>query len=396
MDRCERGYIYLILIFVFFLNMRKTFIFFASVAIVALSGCSSEEIANMETSVSNAIGFNLVGSNPVTRATPITSSNITDTDFDVFAFTSSTEHDEPFMGTSESDGVKIVYKGNKWDYENPAELAYWPTAELDFYAVNPVSSESPYYGYTINKDKQQIICATFDEFGNDSGEQNLDVMYATAFNQTKNTNSGKVKLEFKHALSQVLFKAKTALDLMEVEVKEIKIHNIKFSGTFTFPKKGELATCDNWNLPPIEKANNFKVRNENWEVKSVKSTTDAVWLSEEKNPMIVHPQKSEKWTPVTPGVDTKFQADTELYTYLSIQCKIKQKGIYIHGSESNYAYIYVPFEADWQPGYRYIYTMIFGGGYDKMGYPILTPIEFEAEASEWKDKELESSFVTSK
>ena len=103
--------------------MRKTFVFFASVAIVALSGCSSEEIANMETSVSNAIGFNLVGSNPVTRATPITSSNITTTDFDVLAFTSGQAGDiNPFMG-EKMDGVKVVCKGSKWDYDNPAELA---------------------------------------------------------------------------------------------------------------------------------------------------------------------------------------------------------------------------------------------------------------------------------
>lgn len=60
-------------------------------------------------------------------------------------------------------------------------------------------------------------------------------MYAIAKGQTKDTNSGKVKFTFKHILSQVVFKAKTQYDNMQVDINMIKIHNIKFSDTFTLP-----------------------------------------------------------------------------------------------------------------------------------------------------------------
>ena len=53
--------------------------------------------------------------------------------------------------------------------------------------------------------------------------------------------------------------------------------------------------------------------------------------------------------------------------------------------KSSYSTLYVPFSADWQPGKRYVYTLIFGGGYDAQGQAILQPINFEAEVDTWKD-----------
>ena len=51
-----------------------------------LMGCSDEEIANVETSSRNAIGFNVLSNAAETRAIPTTPDNLTSTDFDVFAF----------------------------------------------------------------------------------------------------------------------------------------------------------------------------------------------------------------------------------------------------------------------------------------------------------------------
>ena len=72
--------------------------------------------------------------------------------------------------------------------------------------------------------------------------------------------------------------------------------------------------------------------------------------------------------------------------------KFTQKGQYVIGTESSYQTIYVPFTnvdatatTGWEPGKRYIYTLIFGGGYDKNGNPILTPITFEPTVEDWKD-----------
>lgn len=72
-------------------------------------------------------------------------------------------------------------------------------------------------------------------------------------------------------------------------------------------------------------------------------------------------------------------------SYLSIECKIKIGGFYKLGSESGYETLYVPFGADWQPGKRYVYTLVFGGGYDQNGNTILQPINFKPDVENWDE-----------
>ena len=130
-----------------------------------LTGCSTdEEIANIETSAKNAIGFNIVSNGAETKATPIKPGNLTTTDFDVFAFNSTTG--DLFMGTHQGtfghDGVDIVYnnENKKWVYKNPADLAYWPTNQLDFYAVSPATVDVNLFGFLtwlIHSDEQKIL-----------------------------------------------------------------------------------------------------------------------------------------------------------------------------------------------------------------------------------------------
>ena len=79
----------------------------------------------------------------------------------------------------------------------------------------------------------------------------------------------------------------------------------------------------------------------------------------------------------------KKDADANNESYLEISCKIKQAGVYVLGSDSKYGTLYVPFGTTWGMGKRHIYTLIFGGGYDDNGKPILKPINFEAETSDW-------------
>ena len=203
----------------------------AAITGALLTGCSNEEIANVDNLPQNAISFHLVGNAAETRAKPITPSNLTTTDFDVFAFNAS--NGNIFMGNNDADfthdGVHIIYNEGKWDYKKESELAYWPTDKLNFYAVNPATFDDNLIGYLtwlIHSDKQQIKYSTIDEFAsNGHGVKNIDIMYAIAKDQTKNTNNGKVKLNFKHILSQVLFKAKVERASMNVTINSMKINN---------------------------------------------------------------------------------------------------------------------------------------------------------------------------
>ncbi|KMW75207.1 hypothetical protein HMPREF9009_04934 [Bacteroides sp. 3_1_13] len=365
-----------------FLFMKKSTVMLGAIFGTLLMGCSDEEIANVETSSRNAIGFNVLSNAAETRATPTTPDNLKNTDFDVFAFTGD---GTAFMGKVDTefghDGVNIVYNNGKWDYKNASDLRYWPTGALDFYAFNPgtVSEDMMMnYMWEASGTVQKISYTCIDEYGANTGHANYDVMYAIAKGQEKDMNNGIVKFNFKHILSQVVFKAKTEYDNMQVNIKEIKIHNIKFSGVFTLPATAE--EMGSWSVNDVNAPKFGVVQNANIEVNGNATATD---ISTD-TPMLNIPQTLTAWTVSAPN-KSKLEADNAKQCYLEIACKIQQSGAYLLGSADNYGTIYVPFGATWEPGKRYIYTLIFGGGYNDQGEAVLNPIRFDAETTGWVD-----------
>ena len=368
--------------------MKKVIFGTALTSMALLSACSSDnELANVETTANNAIGFHVVGNKAETRATPITPDNLTTTDFNVFAYKNNNGTDgDIFMGDKENDnhlyGVRIKYETetNKWVYNDPNELRYWPTTALNFYAVNPGSTN--FFSWNFTNEKKQITYTCSDEYvKNSKGEyynpKNIDAMYAVTKNQTQTNNDGFVKFNFKHILSQVVFQAKTQYANMEVEIKALSIHNFYFGGTFTIPE-GEPSQTD-WDPTAIfyQQKGFTAVMDESIKV----AKTDEVTNISTQGPMLFIPQKLTEW-------DLKGNIDataTAKQSYLKITCKIKQSGAYLFGGDTTFGEIYVPFGADWQPGKRYIYTLIFGGGYNAQGQAILQPINFKAEVGKWED-----------
>ena len=367
--------------------MKKSTVMLGAIFGALLMGCSDEEIANVETSSRNAIGFNVLSNAAETRATPTTPDNLKNTDFDVFAFTAD---GTAFMGKNdtefEHDGVKIVYKNGKWDYDDANDLRYWPTEALDFYAFNPgtVSEDMMMnYMWEASGTVQKISYTCIDEYGANTGHANYDVMYAMAKGQTKDMNNGIVKFNFKHILSQVVFKAKTQYDNMQVDINMIKIHNVKMGGFFTLP-----ATADgtgSWSDPadlPSEVSGLGKftvVKDVNITVKSNTIATDISTTT----PMLNRPQELTAWKVSETATKSKLEADNAKQCYLEIACKIRQSGAYLLGSASEYKTIYVPFGDTWVAGKRHIYTLIFGGGYNDQGEAVLNPIQFDAETTDW-------------
>lgn len=366
-----------------------------------LSGCSDNELASVGdgigTSTQSAIGFHVVGNQAETRATPITPTNITTTDFNVYAYIKNAEGNDgsPFMGGNDiefnqKNGINISYKSGNWSYTNPSDIRYWPTTdtELNFYAVNPGSAQS--FSWKFTNSEKEISYNCFNEYQtsnftiengvNKPIHTNTDVMYAVAKDQTHKKNNGKVIFKFKHILSQVVFKAKTQYDNdMEVDINAVSIHNFKTGGIFKIPV-GEPEQGD-WTLNSINQASGFTVKKvETGKNIKVSQSNNAADISD--GPMLFVPQKLTKWT--VPSTTT--EANNAKQSYLKINCKIKQGGAFLFGSNTEYKDLYVPFEADWQPGKRYIYTLIFGGGYDENGNPILQPINFEAVVDDWKEE----------
>jgi hypothetical protein len=370
--------------FKLFLFMKKSTVMLWAIFGALLMGCSDEEIANVETSSRNAIGFNVLSNAAETRAIPTTPDNLTSTDFDVFAFTTD---GTAFMGKVDTDfghdGVKIVYKNGKWDYDDANDLRYWPTEALDFYAFNPgtVSEDMiVFYSWEATKDVQKISYTCMDEYGSGTTHANYDVMYAMAKGQTKDMNNGIVKFNFKHILSQVVFKAKTQYDNMQVDIDVIKIHNFKFAGAFTLPAAAD--GTGSWSLSDLAFPHAFTVvKNANITVNSNTEATDITT----NTPMLNIPQELTAWKVSETATKSKLEADNAKQCYLEIACKIRQSGAYLLGSASEYKTIYVPFGDTWEQGKRHIYTLIFGGGYDDQGEAVLNPIQFDAETTGWVD-----------
>lgn len=365
--------------------MKLIYLLTTAILGLTLAGCTTDELESLTNTPQNAIGFHALNTH-VGRAILIDNNNITNYDFNVCAFT---KDGKTFMGSDDYfGGANIAFSNDKWNYTSPSDMRYWPTEEnpLDFYAVSPASKRNnTYFGWQFTPESRTIIYVASNEYFNSIDQQkeekyeNIDVLYAIAEDMTKSktTNGiGIVQLKFKHALAQVVFNAKTAHQNIEVDINSIKICNAKRSGTFTLsdskwtmvnqvdPNTGKPAGY--YDPVAIQDATNIIVN----------STSYAKDITSSK-PLLVIPQKLTAWDFAIAAGDDKTQS------CLEIMCKIKQNEKYIHGNESNYAKLYMPFSADWQPGKRYIYTLIFGGGYDQNGNPILSPINFEASIERW-------------
>lgn len=368
----------------------------AAVATVFASCSNEEELANVGKSESNAIRFAGISGLSDTRATPINTANLTTTNFEVMAFMSA--DNALFMGgkheLGHSDqGVKIVYNTSAWDYADKDQQAYWPTSgDVDFYAVSPAMMNDliPYFGYDMTSAAKTIIYTTFDEYGSSrSTIANQDVMYAVAKGRNKaNNGTSPVHMKFKHILSQVVFKAKTTSSILEVDVQSVKIHNFAVGGKFTLPE--EDPKMSDWTLSPLMGAYTVKLNAAN-----VKTNDAVVDLSDMNSPMMMIPQQLTKWSTYSAGTAVpKHEADTKKECYLEISMKLKQNDSYLIGSATEYKTVYVPFDngTGWEPGKRYIYTLIFGGGYDDQGEPILSPITFDAATVDWTDASADVNF----
>lgn len=359
----------------------------AVVATVFASCSNEEELANVGKSESNAIRFAGISGLSDTRTTPIGTHNLTSTNFDVMAFMSS--DNALFMGgkhvSGVSDhGVKIVYKTSAWDYDDPDKVAYWPTSgDVDFYAVSPAITDNLVlqgFAYDMTSAAKTISYSTVDEYN--SKGTNHDVMYAvTKGRNKKNNGTMPVQMNFKHILSQVVFKAKTTSSILEVDVENVKIHNFVLGGTFTLPEV-EPAMSD-WTLSPVA-AGAYTVK---LNAANVKTKNAVVELSDMNSPLIMIPQTLTKWRTSTGAAVSIQEAENAKECYLEISMKLKQNDSYLIGSATEYKTVYVPFDnaTGWDPGKRYIYTLIFGGGYDDQGEPILSPITFDAATADWAD-----------
>lgn len=355
--------------------MKKKSFYILALAALAVS-CTNDELTTNETNA--VVGFHALTSGVTTRAVNETNSvNLKDSPFDVYAFTET--DGKLFIGKSlsESDyelsqGVEIRHNGSAWDYANPADKAYWPTdKKLNFFAFHPQPDPSGGYSVEVFSASKQVVRYSVPT----NAKFQKDLMYAISRGVDKNTNAGKVKILFKHALSQACFKAKTEMESMRVDVEDIQIHNIAVDGDLTLPQIGTDISMKDWNT---QEKKHIAFEPKNLETPVMEIGTEAKELTGK----MYLPQELTKWTPESNTID---QANAAKQSYLSVLCKIKQNGVYLWGSEEKAWRLFVPFGVKWEPGKRYVYTLIFGGGYKDDGTQVLDQIKWEVEEMPWQD-----------
>ncbi|AEE12771.1 fimbrillin family protein [Porphyromonas asaccharolytica] len=351
--------------------MKKQMMLVALIATMLIAaGCSKQE--TIRTQQEDQIGFNVL-SDGALRGTAVTTANLTTKapNFKVWAYLNATP------ATEYVKGVEISYQGTSWEYTNAADLAYWPSESLDFYAINPANNGAVTPGITASA---KTLTYTVPDNGGASNAKQIDLMYAVDKNRSKIT---RVPLYFKHALSQIVFKGQTISNTLEVEVEKITIANVKGAGTFTLPTVTTAAgsTAGTWTLSGEADQKYTNATN----TTVVKDAT-AQELSPADGAYLILPQTATKWTTTPTTAVTIATADTNHECYLALSVKIKQSGVYLVGDATSYGTVYVPFGGeDWAPSKKYIYTLKFGGGYDQDGKPILQPILYDCTVEDWTD-----------
>ncbi len=195
--------------------MKKKFFFMAFPALAALVSCSNDEIVQL--SDGNAIKYQ-VSTGAISRAENVFCSNVLPEKFKVWANLNINGSTQPYIA-----GDVVKHDGSAWNDETGTR--YWPnTGTLDFYAV-------------VNGDNLNATSRTLSKFtvAEDVTDQK-DLLYAVATGEIKPTSStSSVILNFRHALSQIVFKARNKNKTMHIVVDGVGVGNLRNAAVFTLP-----------------------------------------------------------------------------------------------------------------------------------------------------------------
>ncbi|WP_297070813.1 fimbrillin family protein [uncultured Duncaniella sp.] len=186
--------------------MKSNIMFGLAAAALTLTACSQEEILNNVESNPDVIGFSAVSNLTSRSADSYCNTNLPGA-FNVVAITA--DGTEKFTDVAKGDG-----KG----YTTEA-AHYWGAEALNFHA---------YVNGTYSRDANGAYFKGFEPAAN--ATEQLDLLYSVKNDVYRET----VKLNFRHALSQIVFRAWNKSSL-NVTISGVTIGHINSKGDFTFP-----------------------------------------------------------------------------------------------------------------------------------------------------------------
>lgn len=369
-----------------------------------LVSCSKEEVIDVNHD-GDEITFDVV-TNSATRAADVYCNSNMPKEFYVSAISD---------GMSYIDKDHIAYENESW--VNKSGVRYWPETAVDFYAYY---NDNNSYSWSV--ENQKAVAKFVDFTVNDNVADQQDLIYAVKTNQSKpgeNAANTPVALNFRHALSQIVFQAKNTNANLYVEISGVDVVNVGNTNTFTFPSvdtdnnivdhEGATADypddADGWGTwaeltsGTASYAVAFDavaVKGDNTVV-ALTTTDDGEKVGEfNANTMLLLPQN-------TTAVDIDKQFGTDGGSYFLVNCIIKNVSgeqvsdddVYLWGDNSTGAWqpkeLAIPVGFNWEQGKKYIYTLVFGegnGGYDPdpndpKPDPVLVPITFNVSVDDF-------------
>lgn len=346
----------------------KKYYLLAAGFLTLLGSCSQDDIVDVNHD-GDEIRFTAVANAPTRAAAIHTTANLTE--FQVSAVSE---------GKNYIQNDKFVKEGNVWTGQGTPR--YWPEDEnqtVDFYAH--LGGEIAY-----NWAPGEPTTASFNNFKvADDVKAQEDLIYAVTIGQKKQETA--VPLNFRHALSQIVFNAKNASQKIYVEIYGVEVHNVQNQGTFTFPSETTAAQVTDNTQTDYEDTNkgkgdwsattgktSYKVEFNDPIVVSSDGTNlnklvDVTTGSDVTNAMVLLPQTTTAWDPENVGAT----ADANTGSYIAVKCKVYNiaEGDGVHadgdelvwgGSDEKGAWLGIPAAFDWDQGKKYIYTLVFGNG----------------------------------
>ncbi len=213
---------------------------------LTLASCSNDEIINnLPSEGARPIEYSVATSN-VTRALNSYCSYAMPEQLTLWSHVAAGP--ETLLGKTYIDGDLLSYDGN--NYSDATGTRFWPTSAegeevaLDFIAyVDPMGTEGNGVGLTWTESAEgeasdiTKTAKTYTYKGytiEKEAANQLDFMYAVAPGAKE--VDGKVTLNFRHALSQICFKAENLNQHVNIYVKSIELDDLNNTGDYEFPR----------------------------------------------------------------------------------------------------------------------------------------------------------------
>lgn len=384
--------------------MKKVLV--GAMALLTLAACSNEEVLQ-KNEVNQEIGFTAVTGKALTRAADGYCNNAKPESFNVWASAQGKNYfaNEAFKKYTES-GTDV------WK-PSDGTVRYWPeSGTVDFYATKNENG-TPTWTYTTPTSLKFVGYTV-----NDNVTAQTDFIYAASLNTPK--GSGTATLNFRHALSQIEFKAKNENSKIYIEIDEVKLVNVYKTGDITISKDTNtpyvehspddvadtdtrVNVCD-WNNQSGTATYSVSFHAVTFDDITTKSltVTDPSDQEYNANTMYILPQEHAVW-----NKSTAAKASGQTGSYFIVKALIynkvgsnvdKTNDVVVWGDydalssswKTKEIAIPVPTSTVWKDGMRYVYTFVFTttgtGGYDPgTNDPVLTPIKLSVTVDDFVD-----------